>query len=185
MTRTPEQQRAIVDRILAAWLRMPALRFGQLVNAAADRAEHDAFYIRDEALCEAVEALAAPPPMPSEVRQIEEVVAAVFDQQMIYLGISIEKPESRDRLQALANEYAMTLARVTDALSALTGWPATFSFTDDYPSLARAMVDGLPLDASGLAPGSAAALLLRCRVPDKIASRFAWWPAPSSVTLPR
>lgn len=58
MSRTPEQQRAIVDRILAAWLRMPDLRFGQLVSAAADRAEHDAFYIRDEALCEAVEALA-------------------------------------------------------------------------------------------------------------------------------
>lgn len=66
MIRTPEQQRAIVDRILAAWLRMPALRFGQLVSAAADRAEHDAFFIRDEALCEAVEALANRDPLPAE-----------------------------------------------------------------------------------------------------------------------
>lgn len=66
MTRTPEQQRAIVDRILAAWLRMPDLRFGQLVSAAADRAEHDAFFIRDEALCEAVEALANRDPLPAE-----------------------------------------------------------------------------------------------------------------------
>ena len=56
---TPEQKRAVIERILAAWLRMPDLRFGQLVSAAADRAEHDAFYIRDEALCEAVEALAS------------------------------------------------------------------------------------------------------------------------------
>lgn len=66
MTRTPEQQRAIVDRILAAWLRMPALRFGQLVTAAADRSEHDAFFIRDEALCEAVETLASGSPLPAE-----------------------------------------------------------------------------------------------------------------------
>ncbi len=66
MIRTPEQQRAIVDRLLAAWLRMPALRFGQLVSAAADRAEHDAFFIRDEALCEAVEALANRDPLPAE-----------------------------------------------------------------------------------------------------------------------
>ena len=66
MIRTPEQQRAIVDRLLAAWLRMPALRFGQLVSAAADRAEHDPFYIRDEALCEAVEALANRDPLPAE-----------------------------------------------------------------------------------------------------------------------
>jgi hypothetical protein len=63
---TPEQQRAVVDRLLAAWLRMPDLRFGQLVSAAADRAEHDAFYIRDEALCEAVEALANGAPLPAE-----------------------------------------------------------------------------------------------------------------------
>lgn len=66
MTRTPDQQRAVVDRILAAWLRMPALRFGQLVSAAADRAEHDPFYVRDEALCEAVEALASGGPLPAE-----------------------------------------------------------------------------------------------------------------------
>ena len=66
MTRTPEQQRAIVDRLLAAWLRMPALRFGQLVTAAVDRAEHDPFYLRDEALCEAVEALANRDPLPAE-----------------------------------------------------------------------------------------------------------------------
>ena len=63
---TPEAKRAIVDRILAAWLRMPDLRFGQLVTAAADRAEHDPFYIRDEALCEAVEALANGAPLPAE-----------------------------------------------------------------------------------------------------------------------
>ena len=66
MTRTSEQQRAVVDRILAAWLRKPDLRFGQLVTAAADRAEHDPFYVRDEALCEAVEALANRDPLPAE-----------------------------------------------------------------------------------------------------------------------
>mgnify|MGYP006319314983 CR=1 FL=1 len=63
---TPEQKRAVIERILAAWLRMPDLRFGQLVSAAADRAEHDAFFIRDEALCEAVEALANRDPLPAE-----------------------------------------------------------------------------------------------------------------------
>lgn len=63
MIRTPEQKRAIVDRLLAAWLRMPELRFGQMVTAAVDRAEHDTFYIRDEALCEAVEALASGGPL--------------------------------------------------------------------------------------------------------------------------
>lgn len=55
---TPEAKRAIVERLLAAWLRMPELRFGQMLTAAADRAERDTFYIEDEALCEAVEALA-------------------------------------------------------------------------------------------------------------------------------
>lgn len=54
---TTEAKRAIVERLFAAWLRAPELRFGQMLTAAADRAERDAFYIEDEALCEAVEAL--------------------------------------------------------------------------------------------------------------------------------
>ena len=66
MIRTPEQQRAVVDRLLAAWLRMPDLRFGQLVTAAADRVKHDTFYIRDEALADAVEAIANDDPLPAE-----------------------------------------------------------------------------------------------------------------------
>lgn len=54
---TPEAKRAIVERLLAAWQGSP-LRFGQLLTAAADRAERDTFYIEDEALADAVEALA-------------------------------------------------------------------------------------------------------------------------------
>lgn len=54
---TPEHKRVIVERLLAAWLRSPR-RLGRLLADAADAAEHDMAFIQDEALADAVEALA-------------------------------------------------------------------------------------------------------------------------------
>lgn len=175
MTRTPEQQRAIVDRLLAAWLRMPNLRFGQLVSAAADRAEHDAFYIRDEALCEAVEALAPPPPLPSTVRMIEEAAAAVFGEQLLCLGMGAEKPERRAEYDARANECALALARIADAMTGIAGGLVTFSFTDDYPVHATALVRGAPIDGALFVTGDARPMLRRCQIPERAAAQLPWW----------
>jgi len=59
---TPEQKRAIVERILAVWEKNPDLRLGQLIlvnmNGLGD--EHAArklFYAEDEALTERLELL--------------------------------------------------------------------------------------------------------------------------------
>jgi hypothetical protein len=52
---TPEQKRAVIERILHAWEQAPALRLGQLVVNAADRAGRDVFYVEDEALADMCE----------------------------------------------------------------------------------------------------------------------------------
>lgn len=51
--RTPEQKRAIVERILAVWLRNPDLRLGQLLANAVPR---NLFYTEDNLLALKVEA---------------------------------------------------------------------------------------------------------------------------------
>ena len=88
---TPEQKRAIVERLLAAWLRAPELRFGQMLTAAADRAERDTFYIEDEALCEAVEALAPREPTPDEnfaaLKHFAPSLAAVHERAAAKHGV--------------------------------------------------------------------------------------------------
>lgn len=62
---TPEQKRAVIERILAAWLRAPELRFGQLLvnanNASTSASAVAMFYAEDEALCEAAERFTALP----------------------------------------------------------------------------------------------------------------------------
>ena len=55
---TPEQKRAVVERILAAWEKSPTLRLGQLIENARYRVpgpKPDLFNIEDEALVIAVE----------------------------------------------------------------------------------------------------------------------------------
>jgi hypothetical protein len=47
---TPEQKRAIVERLLAAWLAKPTLRLGQMIDNAGFRAATALFYVEDEAL---------------------------------------------------------------------------------------------------------------------------------------
>jgi hypothetical protein len=50
---TPEEKRAIVERLLAVWLTVPDLRFGQmLTNAMRDCS---LFYVEDEVLASTVE----------------------------------------------------------------------------------------------------------------------------------
>ena len=60
---TPEAKRAVVERILRAWLAKPDLRLGQMIEAARDRYAPltDLFHLEDEALAEAVEHLSPPP----------------------------------------------------------------------------------------------------------------------------
>lgn len=53
---TPEQKRAIIERLYALWLRNPGLRLGQLFEDAA--ASHLFYYIEDEALLDLLEAWA-------------------------------------------------------------------------------------------------------------------------------
>jgi hypothetical protein len=52
---TPEQKRAVMERILRAWEQVPELRLGQFLVGAADRAERDVFYVEDEALADMCE----------------------------------------------------------------------------------------------------------------------------------
>jgi len=53
---TEEQKRAVLDRLLAAWLRAGDMRLGQmLANANADFSGCDIFYIEDEGLAAKVE----------------------------------------------------------------------------------------------------------------------------------
>jgi hypothetical protein len=47
---TDEQKRAVVERLLAAWMRMPHLRLGQFVCACSARTNADPFFIEDETL---------------------------------------------------------------------------------------------------------------------------------------
>lgn len=65
---TPEQKRAIVEAILAAWLVLPELRLGQLlVNAMPAPNEHmRLFYAEDAALALATFDLVAPHLPPEE-----------------------------------------------------------------------------------------------------------------------
>lgn len=49
---TSEQKRAVVERLYAAWLKVPEQRFGQLVFNATDCL---IFYTEDEALAELIE----------------------------------------------------------------------------------------------------------------------------------
>lgn len=61
---TPEQKRAIIERVLVAWERQPQLRLGQLVNnviaqatqhAPAEKVVQKLYFIEDEALAELLE----------------------------------------------------------------------------------------------------------------------------------
>ena len=53
---TPEQKRALLDQLLAAWLEAPNLRLGQLiVNAVGGRHLADIFYREDDDLLANVE----------------------------------------------------------------------------------------------------------------------------------
>lgn len=51
---TPERKRAVIERILAVWLRNPDQRLGQLIHNAWPP-DGDTFYAEDEALADAVE----------------------------------------------------------------------------------------------------------------------------------
>lgn len=53
----PEQKRAIIERLYAAWLAKPDLRLGQLIANATHQCtgQDDPFYIEDERLIEALE----------------------------------------------------------------------------------------------------------------------------------
>lgn len=48
---TPEQKRAILERLYGVWMRQPELRLGQLL----DNSVHNMFYVEDEALMDALE----------------------------------------------------------------------------------------------------------------------------------
>lgn len=55
---TPEQKRAIIERVLAAWEASPQLRLGQLiVNTLGRNPAHPVslFFVEDEALAELME----------------------------------------------------------------------------------------------------------------------------------
>ena len=53
---TDEQKRAIMERVLAVWLRHPELRLGQLINGMGRFGIGSIFYTEDEALIKALEA---------------------------------------------------------------------------------------------------------------------------------
>ena len=54
------EKQAVIERILAAWVKVPALRLGQFIEGgAASAGLTDAFYIEDTALAEACERFAA------------------------------------------------------------------------------------------------------------------------------
>jgi hypothetical protein len=59
---TPEQKRAIVERVLVAWEKSPQLRLGQMIYSVsyaaltnADNAGRDLFFIEDTDLAELLE----------------------------------------------------------------------------------------------------------------------------------
>lgn len=51
---TPEQKKEITDRLLAAWLRVPELRLGQMIAVATD-AHPDIFFVEDYFLIQEIE----------------------------------------------------------------------------------------------------------------------------------
>lgn len=55
---TPEQKRAVIERLYAAWLAKPNLRLGQLIANASFRcdASFDPFFVEDFPLVKAAEA---------------------------------------------------------------------------------------------------------------------------------
>lgn len=57
---TDEQKRAVIERLLAAWCRMPALRLGQMLDSALMREQPgpDLFYVEDEDIARKAELLA-------------------------------------------------------------------------------------------------------------------------------
>lgn len=50
---TPEQKRAVVDRLYALWLQVPELRLGQVLDLA--HAGSLLFYVEDKALLDLIE----------------------------------------------------------------------------------------------------------------------------------
>lgn len=61
---TPEAKRAVVERLLRAWLAAPHLRLGQLLIAACEHRARpvDPFHVEDESLAALVEELSPPAP---------------------------------------------------------------------------------------------------------------------------
>jgi hypothetical protein len=53
---TDEHKRAVLDRILAAWVRVPDQRLTQLIVNATGRS--DPYHVEDEAVADAVESFA-------------------------------------------------------------------------------------------------------------------------------
>jgi len=47
---TPEEKKKIITELLEAWLKVPELRLGQLIECAKPKSLDDIFYIEDETL---------------------------------------------------------------------------------------------------------------------------------------
>jgi len=56
--KTPEHKRAVIERLYAAWIALPDLRLGQLIECACDK-RPDLFYVEDEDLVADAEAFVA------------------------------------------------------------------------------------------------------------------------------
>lgn len=52
---TPEQKREVIDRLYAAWLKVPDLRLGQFLSNAVS----EIFYVEDGAIADDAEAYAS------------------------------------------------------------------------------------------------------------------------------
>lgn len=77
---TPEAKRAVVERILRAWLAKPDLRLGQLLVSSCERVTPPLplFSVEDEALAGVVERAACPPP-PHDLTPSEVALARMLD----------------------------------------------------------------------------------------------------------
>ena len=92
---TPEQKRAVIERILAAWERAPEIRFGQLLvnanNASTSASAVALFYAEDEALAEAVERFAPRPATAEEnfaaLKRMAPSLAGVYERAAAKRGI--------------------------------------------------------------------------------------------------
>ncbi len=51
--KTPEEKRAVIERVLAVWLQHPALRLGQLLENVCQ--DDGLFYVEDSELAERLE----------------------------------------------------------------------------------------------------------------------------------